>query len=557
MKLGLMGAALAALVISACAPTMEGGSGGVAPMPAPGSIISAQRLSDGIRTISADDFQGRYPGTVGEEKTLAWLQGQYEAMGYEPGGPNGQWLQPVHLRRYTPNAPATASWSAAGQSHALTNGTDILLRSVSNDGKANVQGAGVVFAGYGISAPERNWDDYAGLDVRGKVVIVVAGEPEEGAAGETFNGAYPTTYEAGSYKTDEAFRRGAIGVLTLNPAQPTDQAWTRAARANDRQRTQTPGGHEMEFTGAINAPVFEALMRAGGQDPAVASTVASGRFKAVALNGVTLSATTSETVEIFRTNNFLARLPGTERPNETIIFSAHWDHVGGEAQHPETPGDDKIFNGAWDNASGTVGLVEMARAFKAAPRPERSVVFAHMAAEEMGLLGGYWYAANPVWPLETTVADINIDMLPLSPPTKDIAIFGYGQNTLEDDLAELAKPHGRYVSDDHMPEEGFYYRSDHFPFARVGVPAIMPWHGWDWDEGGLAAGEAAWREKFGADYHQPSDEWSADLDWRSAVENLELFFELAQDLANNDEWPEWKANSEFKAARDASNAQRR
>ena len=552
MKLGLMGAAaMAALALAACAPMTGGG------VDAPPPGISADRLSDGIRTISADDFQGRYPGTDGERKVLAWLQSQYEAMGYEPGGPDGQWLQEVNLRRYTPRTEPTASWASDGDSHALTSGQDILLRAVSNDGQANVRDAGVVFAGYGITAPERGWDDYAGLDVRGKVVIVLAGEPEGGPSGEVFNGAYPTAYEAGLYKTDEAFRRGAIGVLTLVQAGPTEDAWIRSARFNDRTRTQTPGGHEMEFTGSINQPVFNALMRAGGQDPAIAATAASGDFEAVALDGVGLSATVSENVEIFQTHNLLARLPGTERPNEHIIFSAHWDHVGGEAQHPDAEGPDKIWNGAWDNASGTVALVEIARAFAAAPRPERSVVFAHMAAEEMGLLGGYWYAANPVYPLATTVADINIDMLPLSPPTKDIAIFGKGQNTLEDDLAELAAPEGRYVSDDHMPEEGFYYRSDHFPFARMGVPAIMPWHGWDWDEGGLAAGEAAWRAKFGADYHQPSDEWSADWDLRSAVENLELFYELAQNLANSDEWPEWKADSEFKALRETTDSRRR
>ncbi len=551
MKFRLMGAvAMATLLLGGCAQmgSMMGGS--VEP-PAPN--ISAQRLSDGIRTISADDFQGRYPGTEGERKVLAWLQSQYEAMGYEPGGPNGQWLQEVNLRRFTPAAASTASWKdATGTVHALEQGKDINLRAVSNDGQANIRDAGLVFAGYGISAPERGWDDYAGLDVRGKVVIVLGGEPETGAAGEKFNGAYPTAYDAGLYKTDEAYRRGAVGVITLVTLPAGSDGWNGQARGNGRTRTQTPGGHEMEFTGSINSDVATAL----GVTAKMLADSETGALKAVALPG-SISVTASEKIEILKTHNLLARLPGTERPDEHIIFSAHWDHVGGEAQHPETQGDDKIFNGAWDNASGTVALVEMARAFKAAPRPERSVVFAHMAAEEMGLLGGYWYAANPVYPLETTVADINIDMLPLSGPTRDIPIFGYGQNTLEDDLQALAAPLGRYVSDDHQPEQGFYYRSDHYPFARMGVPAIMPWHGWDWVDGGMAAGEAAWRAKFGADYHRVTDEWSADLDFTSAVENLTLFYYLAEDLANSDEWPQWKANSEFKALRETTDSSRR
>jgi Zn-dependent M28 family amino/carboxypeptidase len=307
---------------------------------------------------------------------------------------------------------------------------------------------------------------------------------------------------------------------------------------------------------AVNHDVALQWATAAGLDIEKLGSIGSGAFKAVALNGVTLTAEAQETSETLVTHNLLARLPGTERPDETIIYSAHWDHVGGEAQHPETPGDDKIFNGAWDNASGTIGVLEMARQISQAPRPERTIVFAHMAAEEMGLMGAYGYAADPVYPLETTVADINIDMLPLSGPTRDVPIFGKGQNDLEDRLQALAEPLGRYVSDDGMPEQGFYYRSDHFPFARAGVPAIMPWHGWDWVEGGREAGEAAWRAKFGADYHKPSDEWSADWDLTSATENLTLLYHLGLDLANSEDWPGWKPTSEFAQVRARSEAAR-
>ena len=515
--------------------------------------FSAARISENIRTISADEYQGRYPGTEGERMVLAWLQAQYEAMGLEPGGPDGQWLQPVALKRYTPVADATASWTGPdGAVHPLTVGTDITLRAATNDGRASIRDAGVVFAGHGIYAPERSWDDYGDLDVRGKVVVVVAGEPD----GERFNGAYATNYQSGAYKADEAFRRGAVGVVTLVMSPAASPMWAGATRGAGRTRTLTPGAADLEFSGAINHDVAAVWATAGGLDVTRLPHFADGTFKALALNGVSLSVDAVETIETLVTHNLLARIPGTEHPDETIIYSAHWDHVGGAAQHPTAPAEDQIWNGAWDNASGTIGVVEMARQLSAAPRPKRSIVFAHMAAEEMGLLGAYGYAADPVWPLETTVADINIDMLPLSGPTRDIPIFGKGQNDLEDRLQALAEPLGRYVSDDHMPEEGFYYRSDHFPFARMGVPAIMPWHGWDAVEGGREAGEAAWRARFAADYHKSSDEWSADWNLTSATENLTLLYHLGLDLANSSDWPGWKPTSEFAVVRARSDAAR-
>lgn len=513
--------------------------------------VSAERLSAGVRTISADDFQGRYPGTEGERKTLEWLQAQYEEMGLEPGGPNGQWTQAIELKRYTPvTGASSASWTGPdGAEHMLTAGTDIVIRSVSNDGKAAIDKAPVVFAGHGIYAPERNWDDYGDLDVRGKVVVVVPGEPD----GDLFNGDYTTNYQSGAYKADEAFRRGAVGVVTLWADAGT---WQRVAQGGNRQRTLTPGAADLEFSATLNHEAAMAMAAAAGMGMDSFGDIASGQFKAKELTGVTMSVAAEETIDTLTTHNLLAKITGTERPNEVIIYSAHWDHVGGEAQHPDAPGDDKIWNGAWDNASGTVGVVEVARQFAAAPKPERTVVFAHMAAEEMGLLGSYAYTADPVYPLETTVADINIDMLPLSAPTKDLAIFGKGQNDLEDRLEVLAQAEGRYVTDDREPEQGYYYRSDHFPFARAGVPALMPWHGVDLDEGGKEVGLPEYQAKFQADYHQASDEWSPELDFRSAVENLNILVDLGTQLANGEDWPMWKPTSEFGAVRARSDAAR-
>ena len=513
--------------------------------------FSAERLSDGIREISTDAFQGRYPGTEGERLTLAWLQAQYEAMGLEPGGPDGQWLQRVELRRYTPVAgAASASWTGPdGGVRPLTVGADILVRAATNDGKADVRNAGLVFAGYGIHAPERGWDDYGDIDVRGKVVIVLPGEPTEAAVTQRFNGAYATHYQSGTYKADEAFRRGAVGVLTvIIPAE----AWSATVRGAGRERTLTPGAADLEFSGALNHDTAFAWAGAAGLDPATLADTGSGQFRAVALEGLTLSVAAEESIATLVTHNLLARIEGSTDPDEVVIYSAHWDHVGVGADHvsPVSTTEDNIYNGAWDNASGTVAIVEMARQLAAAPRARRTFLFAHMAAEEMGLLGAYAYTADPVYPLATTVADINIDMLPLSPPTRDVAIFGKGQNDLEDRLQVLAEAEGRYVGDDGMPEQGFYYRSDHFPFARAGVPALMTWHGWDWDEGGREAGEPAWRARFAADYHRPSDEWSPDMDFRSAIENLTLLYRLGLDLANSDDWPGWKPTSEFGVVRE-------
>jgi len=548
---GVAASVMLAVVAGACAPT-SGVSADVQ-SPQPTALFSAERLSESIRAISTDEFQGRYPGTEGERKTLAWLQAQYEQMGLQPGGPNGQWLQRVELKRYTPTEGAqSASWKGPdGQTRALTPWQDISLRAVTNDGRAEVRDAALVFAGYGISAPERSWDDYGSVDVRGKVVVVFAGEPD----GDRFNGPYQTNYASGQYKADEAFRRGAVGIVTVNAVNADAPQWRSALRGGQARRTMTPGAADLEFSVGVPHDVAQAWAQAAGVDVRRIADLGGGSFKAFPLTGVTLSVKTEERVETLVTHNLLARIPGAKRPDETVVYSAHWDHVGVDAEHAVN--GDSIFNGAWDNASGTVAVVEMARAFSRTPRPDRSIVFAHMAAEEMGLLGAYAYAADPVYPLATTVADINIDMIPLSGPTRDIPIFGVGQNDLEDRLGALAAREGRYVTDDGQPEQNFYYRSDHFPFARMGVPAIMPWHGRDLVEGGKEEGWRQWRAKFAADYHKPSDEWSADWDLRGAMQNLPLLYELGLNLANSTDWPGWKPTSEFGQVRARSDSARR
>ncbi|WP_282008125.1 M28 family peptidase [Brevundimonas aveniformis] len=538
---GAMGGLLA-LVLAGCA-TANAGSPVVAPQEAG---VEAARLSEHVRILSDDSFQGREPGTDGERMTLDYLQAQYEAMGLEPGGPNGQWRQPVTLTRYTPAPGGSVRASMRnGLTVNLTGAANAaLVRATYGDGRAQFEGAPVVFAGYGISAPDRGWDDYAGIDVEGAVVIVLMGEPDD----DRFNGEYPSLYGLDSYKTEEAHRRGALAVLNAIAVQAGSAQWRGIAGYVGRPSTQVVGVENIEASGYLAMEPLMGWIRSNDGDPEQwFAEAASGQFRARRLEGVTLSMDIQEQVDTIQTYNLLARIPGTDRPDDTVIVSAHWDHVG-VADTPDGNGD-LVYNGAWDNASGTAGVLELARVLHArGPRP-RSIVFAHMAAEEMGLLGSHYYVEHPVWPLETTVADVNIDMLPLSPPTRDLAIFGYGQTTLEDDLARLAAIEGRVVTDDGRPDEGFYYRSDHFPFALAGVPALMVWHGVDWDEGGRDVGAPAYRQQWDQYYHERSDEWSADIDWRSAVENLDLLEQLVADLADGDQWPDWKPGSEFLATR--------
>jgi hypothetical protein len=538
--------AVAALILAACAtapvasPPIHQDAFAVASAATP--QFSAQRLSDHIKYLASDEMEGRFPGLIGERLTLAYLQRQYEAMGLEPGGRNGAWLQPVDLVRFTPERAPTASWTGAdGASHTLTSGTDITLRAGPADPMVKIDGASVVFAGYGISAP--NWDDYGNADLTGKVVVVLRGQPE-------VMGADPNFYGSTTHKTQEALKRGAVGVITL---QDQDGRWRRAVGGATRGQMTVKGAKDARFTGAINLATATAW---GGEGFAEQLTRAraGGLGRAVDL-GVRLNVDIAETTEVIHSNNLLARIPGTTRPDEYVVYSAHWDHVG-KASQPNAEGDD-IFNGAWDNASGTSGLIEMARAFKAGPAPERTVVFLHVTAEEQGLLGSEAYAADPVYPLARTAADINIDMLPFTPATRDVAVFGVGKSELEDILGRFAAVQGRTVTGDGYPEEGFYYRSDHFNFAAGGVPALMPWTGRDFVEGGIDAGKPYYEGQMARYYHRLTDEWRADYDFTAALQNLDLLYRLGLTVANSETWPAWKPTAEFNAIRDATADQRR
>jgi Zn-dependent M28 family amino/carboxypeptidase len=508
--------------------------------------ISAQRLSDHIRYLADDRLEGRYPGAVGEGLTLAYLQAQYEAMGYQPGGPDGQWLQPVELSVLRPLRAPDIAWRAGdGAPQPLDPVTQITARPPAEQPTVQATDAPVVFAGFGVVAPQRGWDDYGDVDVRGAVVVVLEGEP-------AFFGVDPDFYGSERHKLQEAARRGARAVLTLAASENQLRYRLRQGAA---ERNTIIGKDEGLVTGWIGRAVLDAWSAGAGQSAdRLEAAARAGGFTATPL-GARLSLDLAEATRLIVSHNLLARLPGIERPDQTVIYSAHWDHVG-TASQPDARGD-VIYNGAWDNASGTAGLLEIARAFKAGPAPARSVVFLHVTAEEMGLLGSAWYVRHPVYPLATTAADINIDMLPWSPATRDVALFGVGKSTLEDALAELAARQDRVVTGEGYPQEGFYYRSDHFNFAVAGVPAIMPWTGRDLRDGGLPAGAALYEGLMARYYHQRADEWRADYDFTAALENLQLFYRLGLDVAQRSDWPAWRPTAEFGAIRAASEAQRR
>jgi len=538
--------AFAALALAACATAPVAGPAphldAFAVASAATPQFSAQRLSDHIKYLASDEMEGRFPGLVGERLTLAYLQAQYEAMGLEPGGGDGSWLQPVDLVRFTPQRAPTAAWTGAdGARHVLTSGADITLRAGAADPVVRMAGAPLVFAGYGISGP--TWDDYGAADLTGKVVVVLRGQPAS-------MGADPNFYGSTTHKMQEALKRGAVGVITL---QDQDGRWRRAVGGAARPQMTIKGAQDARFTGSINLAAATAI---GGPALETALTTArTGALGGAVDLGARLDVDIAETTEVIHSNNLLAKIPGAERPDEYVFYSAHWDHVG-KARTPNAEGDD-IFNGAWDNASGTAGLIEMARAFKAGPAPKRTVVFLHVTAEEQGLLGSEAYAADPVYPLARTAADINIDMLPFTPATRDVAVFGVGKSELEDILARFAAVQGRVVTGDGYPEEGFYYRSDHFNFAAGGVPALMPWTGRDFVEGGIAAGKPYYEGQMERYYHKLTDEWRADYDFTAALQNLDLLYRLGLTVADSESWPAWKPTAEFNAIRDRTADQRR
>lgn len=528
--------------------------------------VSTDNISQHIRVLADDSFEGRAPGTAGETKTLEYLTAQYAALGLEPGGENGGWLQPVDLLSFLPSSAPEIALLSGGERTALDGGS-IRLATGQASGKIDVQGATLIFVGFGIHAPELGWDDLAGADLTGKIVVYLAGEPDDRSDKGLFEGRARTNHGRAGTKNAQYLARGAAGAISIPATAPPavaapagDPASPAVAptpppppRPYIRLKPEAP---QLQFTGSMRGPAAVELFSAQGLDlSALQTQAAAGPITAAPIGNARLSIKLDYDVTPVRSYNFVARLPGRTRPDETVLFSAHWDHLGVAAK-PDANGD-SIYNGAWDNASGTGALIELARLFAAGPRPERSVVFLSVTAEESGLLGSQWYAEHPIYPLATTAANFNVDMIPLTTETRDVEIIGFGKSTLEDDLIAALTADGRVAIPDTHPEEGFYYRSDHVSFAEKGVPALYFDGGSDLVVGGREAGVAEIARLNELFYHELDDEWRPDLNLGAARQNLTLTYELARDLANSGRWPEWKEGVDFGVIRARTADQRR
>ena len=542
------------VALGACAPA-------VSTTTAPANVTASKdRIAADIKTVSSDAFLGRGPATRGEELATSYIRDQLKAAGLQPGGPNGSWFQDVPLLQSDIVGKPSLSVTVNGETHPLTQGQEIAVRaSMQNVSSVNIQNAPIVFLGYGIKAPERNWDDFKGENVRGKVGIVLVNDPDFETGQGDFGGKTMTYYGRWTYKYEEAARQGLAALLIVHETAPASYGWATVKNSNtntmfDIVRPNPAEVHPL-LEGWVQHDDAVQLFEAVGQNYDALKKLAQTReFKPVNLQGATFSASYQLKQETIHSKNVLGRLPGTTHPNETVLYGAHWDHLGVGA--PDARGD-TIYNGAVDNGTGIASVLELARMFASGPKPQRSVVFAFWTAEEKGLLGSEYYAANPVYPLETTVAGFNIDALSPTGRTHDAIVVGSGQSDLEDRLKAVLAANNRVITPDASPEAGYFFRSDHFPMAKRGVPMLYMDSGEDLLNGGVAGGkayDAAYRRDA---YHQPADEYDpAKWDLSGIAEDVGVLYSLGMQLADSRDWPNYRQTSEFRPVRDESAASR-
>ena len=539
----LMASAALALPLSlgACATTADMGGESVA--------FEAQRLSDHIRTMSDDRFEGRGIGQdeAGEQLTVAYLIEQFSNAGLAPGGENGGWTQTVTLNRFEAS-DIEASLSVGDWTLPVTQGEQVAISTRLPGEEVDLDDSELVFVGYGVTAPERQWDDIKDMDVRGKILVVLVNDPDfEQPELNTFGGRAMTYYGRWSYKYEEAARRGAAGVLVVHETAPASYGWATVRNSWSGPQfdivRQNAADERVPVEAWIQRDVAVDLFRRAGQDFEALKVAARSRdFQPVTLDGASMDVSFDVATSTIQTDNVIGILRGTTHPDETILYGGHWDHIG--VGEPDESGDG-VFNGAVDNASGMAAIIEIANRFGAGPRPERSVVFMGFTAEESGLLGAEYYAANPIYPLETMVAGINIDSANVYGRTTDIAVTGHGQSALDDYIREAAADLDRTVTPDPRPEAGGYFRSDHFPFVKRGVPMIYAGGGTTFRDEPIQPRIDARAEYGRTRYHQAADEWSPTFDYAGMIEDMEIWYEVGARLANSRAWPEWRPTSEF------------
>ncbi len=529
------------------------------------SSISTERLSEISRTLASDAFEGRSMGTAGEQRTVAYLSEQFRAAGLEPGGPNGSWTQEVPMIRTRLQAPGRYAVRQSGRSIPLRTPEDIYLSTVRPIEQARIADAPMVFVGYGVSAPERGWDDFKGVDLKGKVAVFLVNDPDfEAAEGEPvagrFGGPAMTYYGRWSYKFEEAARRGAIAALVVHDTAGAGYGWNVVqSPAGENFNIVLPAGarEPVLLQGWMQGGVARDLLKRAGHDfDAVKRAARTAAFRPIDLKA-RFSAETAVELTRLTSHNVLGKLTGSRYPDETVSYGGHWDAYG---IGPADAQGRTIRPGASDDALGLAAMIEVARKFASGPRPERSLVFAAWTGEERGLLGSEYYSANPLYPHEKMVANLTFDTLQTAGPARDVVLIGRGQSEMEDLLAQAAAAQGRAVTPESHPERGLFYRADHFALAKRGVPVLLIMAlagGNDLVEGGRAAGEK-WVADFTANcYHQTCDAWSPDWDLRGAAQEAELLYAIGARLANGREWPAWRPGSEFAKVRQESAAARR
>jgi Zn-dependent M28 family amino/carboxypeptidase len=516
--------------------------------------ISEAALHRHIAVLAADEFEGRAPGSKGEELTLEYLQRAFAAAGAQPG--NGDsYLQAVPLVSLAPAQKPSFVVRGADFSATLEHRKDMVAWTKRLVDDVTVTDSPLVFAGYGIVAPEYGWNDYEGLDARGKTVVVLVNDPGF-ATGDPalFTGRAMTYYGRWTYKYEEAARQGAEAVIIVHETEPASYGWAVVERSGSGERfglrAEDGNMSHAAVEGWLTTEAAQKLFAAAGEDFAALKAAAlQPDFEARPLGDLRADIQVRSTLRSVESHNVVALVPGAKRSDEYVIFMGHWDHLGRDGE--------EVFNGAVDNASGTAGLLLLAEAYaRLDPPPERSLLFVAVTAEEQGLLGSEYYGRNPVVPLEQTVAVINVDGLNYIGPTRDIAVIGYGASELDAFVDAAAAQHGRKVMPDPRPEAGSYYRSDHFSVAKQGVPAVFPKMGRDLVEGGTQRGFALAQNFEQNHYHKPSDTYSPDQDWTGGVEDLKLYFEIGLQIANSTAWPNWAEGNEFRVLRDAQRAER-
>jgi Zn-dependent M28 family amino/carboxypeptidase len=527
--------------------------------------IDPIRMSNMVRTLASDDFEGRAPGSAGEAKTVAYISEQFRLAGLEPAGENGGWTQRVPLVKTQIDKAGSASVGVGGQTMRLRFPDDIYLSTVRETDRARIEGAPMVFVGYGVSAPERQWDDFKGVDLAGKVAVFLVNDPDfEVAAGDPvagrFGGQAMTYYGRWTYKYEEAARRGAVAALIVHETAGAGYGWNtvQAPGGENYNIVLAPGAPQpVLLQGWIQRPAAEELFRRAGLDLDAAKRQAqTSGFRPIDLKA-RFSADFGVEAQRVESHNVLGRIAGSKHPDETIWFAAHWDAYG--IGVPDARGR-RIRPGALDDGSGIAGIVELARAFSSGPRPDRTLVFAAWTAEERGLLGAEYYASNPLLPMDKAVANLTLDTLQPNGLARDVVLIGKGQSELEDRLARAAARQGRTITPDARPERGLFYRADHFAFARRGVPVLLLMAlggGVDLVKGGREAGDR-WVTDFTANcYHQTCDEWRPDLDFSGAAQDVALLYDIGRDLAFGRDWPDWYPGSEFRSIRERTASARR